>query len=165
MYLARKIVRAKWKAKPDLLDGKTSADAVTSDLRTQGNSLSFWRCRTETNDNVEEAAVAIAALGDRIDKLDIVWLADDELQADGQTLRISDGRTPVAKPADRHVDVCRPDYTRLGKVACRVVAAIEDNHWCRLRRTPVKKLLLTTIEEGRVEIDELADSVRDEIGK
>ena len=61
--------------------------------------------------------------------------------------------------------MCKLDYIRLGKVACRVVTAIEDNRWCRLRRTHVKELLLRAIEEGRVELDALAVSIQDEIEK
>lgn len=165
MFLARKIARAKWTPKPDWSEGEISADAVTGDLRTHNNSLSFWRCHTETNGDVEEAVLAIAAARDRIDKLDIVWLVDDDLRADGQTLRNSDGRTPIKDLTDKHVDVCKLDYIRLGKVACRVVTAIEDNRWCRLRRTHVKELLLRAIEEGRVELDALAASIQDEIEK
>ena len=95
MFLARKIAWGKWEPKPDLSNEEIPADAVTGDLRTHENSLSFWRCHTETNSDVEEAALAIAAAGNRIDKIDIVWLVDDELRADGQTLRNSDGRTPI----------------------------------------------------------------------
>ena len=134
MFLARKITRAKWDTGQELSAGEISADAVTSDLRTKENTLSFWNCRTETNGDVEDAVLAIAAAGDRLDRLDVVWLAYDELQADGQTFRNTGGRTPVRELADRHVDVCKLDYTRLGKVARRVVAAIEDK---RYRRAPV----------------------------
>ena len=42
--LARKISRAKWEATKDLGDGEIQADAVSADLRTMGNTLSFWRC-------------------------------------------------------------------------------------------------------------------------
>ena len=164
MFLARKIARVKWEPKPDLSAGEISADAVTGDLRTHENSLSFWRCHTETNGDVEEAALAIAAAGNRIDKIDIVWLVDDELRADGQTLRDSDGRTPIPDLVDRHVDVCKLDYIHLGKIACRVVAAIEANRWRRLQRAHIKKLLLTAIKEDRVKIDKLEGDVRNEIG-
>ena len=47
--------------------GEISADAITGDLRTQGNSLSFWQCGIAEQDKLEEAALAIAAGRDSID--------------------------------------------------------------------------------------------------
>ena len=76
MFLARKITRAKWAAKQELSVGEIPADAVTVDLRTQDNALSFWRCPNDTDRDVEEAALAIAAARKRVDRLDIVWLTD-----------------------------------------------------------------------------------------
>lgn len=168
MFLARKIARAKWDVKRNvqrgLEEGEISADAVTGDLRTQKDTLSFWRCRTGSDDDIKDAALAIAASGERLDKLDIVWLADDELQADGQILRDTEGRTPVAGFAERHVDICQLDYVRLGKVAQRVVAAIEEQRWRRLTKARVKGLLAAAVQQRRINPDELADRLQAEIG-
>ena len=154
MFLARKIARAKWDAKRNiergLEEGEISSDAVTGDLRTQKDTLSFWRCRTGSEDDIRDAALAIAAAGERLDKLDIVWLVDSELQADGHTLKDTEGRTPVADLSKRHVDICKLDYIRLGKVAQRVVAAIEDQRCRRLTKARVKGLLVTAVQQGRI---------------
>ena len=140
-----------------------SADAVTADLRTQGNALSFWRCPRDTDDDVEEAALAIAAGGERVDRLDIVWLDDQELQDDGLTLRNDAGRTPVTPLADLHVEVSRLDYARLGSVARRVVAAIEADRCRRLSRGRVKRLIVAAVEQGRIDPDALQSKVREEV--
>ena len=116
MFLARKIARAKWAAKDGLSESEIPADAVTADLKTQQNSLSFWRCPSDEKHDIEEAVLAIAAAGDRVDRLDIVWIADEELQADGQSLKDTAGRTPVTDMVAMHVDVSRLDYVRLGNV-------------------------------------------------
>ena len=42
MFLARKISRAKWPATRELSVSEIPADAVTGDLRTQNNALSFF---------------------------------------------------------------------------------------------------------------------------
>lgn len=163
MFLARKIALAKWSTRPNLVEGEISADAVTGDLRTKGDTLSFWQCHTESNDDVEEVALAIAAAGDRIDKLDIVWLSEDEMQADGQTLKSRQGRTPVAELAERHVDVCKLDYIRLGEIARRVVAAIDDERCRRFTKKKVKALLVTAAGKDRIDLEQLADGVKEEI--
>ena len=163
MFLARKITRAKWETKLELSAGEISADAVTSDLRTQENSLSFWQCGTGEEAEVKEAVLAIASARDRVDRLDLVWLADDELRADGQTLKNTAGRTPITELARRHVDVCRLDYVRLGKVARRVVIAIEEDRYLRLTKVRVTKLLAAAVGQGRIDLGNLQKNVRAEV--
>ena len=165
MFLARKITRAKWETGQELSAGEISADAVTADLKTQGNALSFWQCHTATNSDVKEVALAIAAARDHADRLDIVWLVDNELRADGQTLRSTDGRTPVTDLVKRHVDVYRLDYVRLGNIAHHVVRAIKNKRCLRLTKRQVTDLLMAAVERNRIDLSELSDSLQTEIGK
>ena len=164
MFLVRKITRAKWDSNSELSVGEISADAVTSDLRTQRNSLSFWRCRTETNGDVEDAALAIAAARDQVDTIDIIWLDEDELRTDDQ-LRNSEGRTPVTELVGLHVDVYRLDYVRLGQIARRIVTALEEKRCLRITRARVKRLLAEAVVQGRVKLADLQTSVQTEVQK
>lgn len=163
MILARKITRAKWAATGELSTGEIPADAVTVDLKTHGNSLSFWQCPSEAVGDVEEAALAIAAARDRVERLDIIWLTDEELQADGQTLRNTEGRTPVTDMAAMHVDVSKLDYIRLGRVAHRVGAALEADRYRRLTKARVKTLIKAAVGQGRVDLEALEDRLRAEV--
>ena len=167
MYLVRKISRAKWDKQFNtdrgLAKEEISADAVTGDLRTQSNSLSFWRCSASEPNSIGDAALAIAAAGDRLDKLDIVWISDSELCNDGHVLRSTKGRTSVRDLVETHVDICNLDYTRLGRIAERVYIAIQDQHCRRLSRTQVKKLLESAIRHGRIASVDLRQGVRSEI--
>ena len=165
MFLARKIARAKWEPKQDLSEGEISADALTGDLRTTGNALSFWRCGKGAEDDVEEAVLAIATSGDRLDKIDIVWLDEADLRIDGQTLRNSPGATPIKELANRHVDVCRLDCVRLGSIAHRAVASIQANRCRRLKRRQVRELVTTAVEQDRIDLDELPEHIRAEIAR
>ena len=165
MFLACKITRAKWLQRPELAQGEIAADAVTADLRTNGNALSFWRCDTGAEDQVEAVALAMAASGDRIDKLDVVWIAERHFAEDGQTWEATEGRTPVAELRRRHVDLQRLDYVRLGNVARHVAAAIESERCLRLTRRRVKMLLVAAVRRDEVALDDLADRVRDEVGR
>ena len=165
MFLARKITRAKWEPKQDFADGEIPADAVTADLRTQGNSLSLWQCGDATMHEVEEAALALATAGNQVDKLDIVWLSDGDLHADGQNWVGTEGRTPVTDLIRRHVDLSLLDYARLGKIAHRIVAAMEEGRYIRLTRRRVTDLIATAVRRGRVELDDLEEKVRNEVSK
>ena len=163
MFLIRKISRAKWGPRKGLFEDEISADAVTADLRTKDNSLSFWGCGDGAEAEVEEAALALAAANNSIEKLDIVWLSDDELLADGQTIEHTKGRTPVKYLIERHVHVSRLDYGRLGKVASRIVVAIKEERYRRLARECVRNLLATAVEQKRVELADLEERVRTEV--
>ena len=163
MFLARKVTRAKWAAKHGLAINEMPADAVTIDLRTQGNSLSFWRCPSDATSDVEEVALAIAASREHLERVDIVWLDDQELQNDGQILTNSKGHTPVKDLIDLHVNVSRLDYVRLGRVARRLATAIEEGRYLRLTRARVKKLIVDAVEQGRIELEALENDVRTEV--
>ena len=163
MFLARKINRAKWEAREELEADEIPADAVTVDLRTKENSLSFWRCPTDTDSDVEKVALAIAAAGQRVDRLDIVWMADEDFQNDGHVLRNTEGSTPLADMAAMHVDVARLDYVRLGKVARQVNAALEGDRHRRLTRARVKNLIREAVGQGRINRGDLHDKLRAEV--
>ena len=160
MFVARMITRAKWDPKPELQTGEISADAVTGDLRTRYNSLSFWRCAGATKGDVEDVALAIAAGRDAVAKIEIVWVKEEDLQADGQTLVTTDGHTPVADFVRCHVDVRRLDYERLGKVGRRIVASIAANQHSLLTRKRVRDLLESAVSAGRISLDELSEKIR-----
>lgn len=158
VFLVRKITRAKWHSRLGL--GAIPADAVTADLRTTNNTLSFWQCGDGTNDEINEAVLALAAGGQRIDNIDIVWMSDRDLRADGHSLRCTAGRTPVAEMLDRHVDLCFLDYARLGKVAGRVMSAIEQGRHRRLTKKRVTAIIAEAIQRGRLDPSDLQDNVR-----
>ena len=84
MFLARKISRAKWDPKDDLADGEIAADAVTADLRTNGNRLSLWRCGDGTPEEIDDVVLALIASYDRVGVCDVAWIAEEELTAVGQ---------------------------------------------------------------------------------
>lgn len=162
MYLARKITRAKWHSEDSSPTREITADAVTGDLRTQGNTLSFWMCLSGTDGDldIEEAALAIAATWDRLDKLDLVWLAIHDIKADGHTLKETPGETPVADLVERHVDLCNLDYVRLGKVARRVAMAIVVKQYRRLTKKSVQDLLVKAVDQNRISPDQLSAGLR-----
>ena len=126
--------------------------------------LSFlWKCGGATESEIEDAALAIAAAGQRIDKIDIVWLDYDILLNDGLEFRDTQGRTAVTDLAQLHVDLCKLDYIRLGRVAHRVRLAIGDQECGRINRPRVKQLLKVALDQGRIDEDQLSEHLQKEI--
>ena len=146
-------------------DGEIPADAVTIDLKTQGNTLSFWRSPTNTNSDLDEAALAIAANRERAERLQIVFIDLDEIQTDEQVLKDIAGETPVAELKPLHVDVCELDYVRLGRVARRVADALDAERSRTYTKRSVARLVATAVEQGRLELEDLKCKLRGEVGK
>lgn len=165
MFLARTITRSKWEPKHGLQSGEISADAVTGDLRTRDNMLSFWQCLSGTDAELEDVVLAIATGREEVAEVEIVWLDDEEMRTDGQTLINSEGRTPVSELVSLHVDVCRLDYKRLGKVAHRVVSAFDEGRYCRLTRARILALLTSAVRKSRVDLKDLKEKVQDAVQK
>ena len=91
------ITRHKWRLKDGLALDEIPADAITADLRTARTTHSHsGNAVKRPNLEVSDAVLAIAAGRDRIQKLDIVWILTDQLESDGQRIRLKRGRTPVA---------------------------------------------------------------------
>lgn len=125
--------------------------------------MSFWRCTSEADDDLTATALAIAAGRDKIDKLEIVWLVASDLQADGQTLKNTDGRTPLKALIKRHVDICQLDYVRLGRIADRVVLAIDADQYLRFTPSSVKQLLVNAVSQNRIVLGDLKGKTGDDV--
>jgi hypothetical protein len=160
MFLVRKINRAKWQSKHGVKNGEIPADAVTAELRTSENALSFWLCDRSDRASVCEAALAIAAGFDRPDKIDVVWFPVSKLEDEGLQLVDTEGRTPVKSWVEKHKDATSLDYSRLGTIADCVKRAIQQGNWLRLTRKEVLQLLRDTAQKGELAFDQLSDKLR-----
>lgn len=157
--LARKITRAKWDPRDELALGEISSDAVTADLKTTQNCLSFWTCPDGERD-LEDAVLALAAAMERPDKIDIAWLAQEEAMARGLTIATSPGQTPVASLVHRHVDIARLDLVRLGTVAHLIADAVQRQHCRRFLKNELIGLLVRAVNNQRLELDALQPLLR-----
>ena len=160
MILVRKYAPAKWKPLQEIPQGEISADAVTIDLQTSKNTLSFWRCSSGENDELDEPALAIAAAKDHIEVIDLFWIPQKALSEENLTMQETTGKTPVKDLENRHVDVVSLDYKQLGKVARHAAAAIKNQRCRRITRKEVKNLLIVAVHQQRVRLDDLKEHVR-----
>lgn len=161
--MARKITRAKW-GEQDVPVEQLAADAVTSDLRTQNNTLSFWRCGSARSEEIGDAVLALAAGSERLDKVELVWLLEEDLRSDGLMLSETKGRTPVPSLAEQHVDVQELDYGGLGRVAQRILSALAEGCCQRTTKATVKKILVEAIADERLQREALEPKVANEVG-
>lgn len=159
------ITRAKWDIKEGFAEGEIQADAISADLRTLDNSLSFWKCGNGTTNEVEEAALALAAARESVDKLDLVWISESDFCANDQDWKNTEGETRITDLISLHVDLTRLDYVRLGKVAICVAEAIAEGRYKRLRKRQVADMIARAIREERVDLSDLGEKMRSEVSK
>ena len=169
MFLAREITRAKWDRKEGFSESEIPADAVTANLRSTSNALSFWSVESDSDEEVregiEDIALVMAVGRNRVDKIELVWLSYEELRDQGILIQQSKGKTNVADMVDRHYDLCQLDYCRLGKIARLVASALADGRYKRLTRPRVSPLLAEAVEQKRLELAALEEKVQDEVLK
>ncbi len=164
MFLVRKISHSKWdrcnNEKHGLGRDEISADAVTADLRTSSNQVSFWKCNSDELDKVREIALAIVAGSDRIETIVVVLVPVSDLKDDGLDWNTSEGRTPVQDLSKLHVDVCHLDYERLGKLARHVRQAVDGQRYERVSKKQLIDLVAEAAARGRLNVSELRPKVK-----
>lgn len=164
-YPARKITRATWNRSNDLAQGEIPADAVTADLRTTHNTLSFWKCETASDDHIRNAVLALATAAERIEHMDLVWVEEGMFHAHGIAMNPSEGRTPVVSLRNRHIDVTKLDLVRLGKVATLLDEALSQNQFRRFTKKEIRDVVLVAVQQNLVSIEALQPKVQEEVGK
>ena len=161
MFLARKVAPSKWRKRTGLSCGEIPADAVTLDLRTTENALSFWRC--DDKKGVADVALAMAAAGDHLEGLDIALVPMGKMRRDRQTLDQTDGNTPVCDLVSNHINVSCIDYVRLGAIATSIEYSVTTDQMHRFTKGKIRGLLLKAVNDGRVDVNDLKGGVKESI--
>ena len=164
-YLSRKINRAKWERREGLSAGEIPADAVTRDLKTETNALSFWRCSEPLETEIENTVLALAAAADRLDKIDVTWIDETKFTSRSLTLNQTLGKTPVEGLRNRHVDVANLDLHRLVAVGELIGDALGAKQHKRWTKKKVINLVVEAVRNELVLIDDLKENARVEVEK
>ena len=163
MFLARRVDLAKWGPKDGLSEDEIPADAVTINLKSSSNRVSFWGMESDSDDNINDVVLVLAAGRDTIQKVEIAWIECEDLQTSGVMIEQSEGKTDVADMVDRHYDLCQLDYTRLGEVAQLVSSSLQDERYKRVPEARVEQLLVSAVEQDRVALTDLREAVQERL--
>ncbi len=164
-YLARKITRAKWNRRDGLTETEIPADAISEDLRTMNNTLSFWKCTAPSEEEICATVLALATAAERIDRMDIVWVEEASFGVHRISLSPCNGRTPVVSLRSKHVDVTKLDVGRLSTVARFVADALTEGQYRRLTKKDVLRIVVEAVRQDLVSLNELEPKVKEEIEK
>lgn len=160
-YLVRKINKAKWYQIDIDKDDNVTADAITNCLKTTRNTLSVWKIESE--DDLDQAVLALVANQDRLETIDIVILDEKSLEDYNINIVASPGNTPVYSLINTHRDISDLTYTELGTVKDHIVERIRSQKIIRYTASSLKNLLVEAIEEGLVKKEDLKESVQKKV--
>lgn len=165
MYLARKISRGKW-TDEFLEDREIPADAISADLRTKSNTLSFWQCESQEDVAVDDVVLALAAGSERCSTIEVVLVEAEALRAAGVQLQATPGRTFVRELVEQHVDATRLDVVRLGHIARAIAVRVWPDDTLLVRRRTkrkVRSLLVDAVKSGRLQLADVDAGLRAEL--
>ena len=175
-HLARKIQTSRWRQSAGCASDAIRADALTRDLQTRDDALSWWSCSGEgstgqpdppdkASQSAAEVALALAASREHVETIEMVLFARKSLLDGGFGLSPSDGDTPVADLRDRHVDMVGLDADRLIDLARRVAEAARREHptLYRVTKKQLKHLLAQAVSNGRLNLEDLKVGVQKDV--
>ena len=159
-YFVRKITRAKWSLPSGVVDNPfdVPADVIAIDLKTSANTLSVWEIEDEVN--LDDAVLAIASGGNKLDTIDIVWIEKIELEKKGVEFIASPGRTPIEYLVKTHLDLTGLNYFKIGLIAESITTKIASSKIKRYTTGELKKLFNAAIDKGLVEKSLLDEGIR-----
>jgi hypothetical protein len=145
-FLARKISRAKWQSGA-FADDEIAADAITVDLRTTSNTLSFWTCATPNEAELNQVVLALATTAERLDKFDVAWISEQSVNDAGLATKNTEGKTPVENLRKRHADI------------------VTNNNHRRMARKDVLGLVTEAVRSKLIKVEDLQQNVREEVAR
>lgn len=165
MYLVRRISYGLWASNDGFKSGELPADRIGKELRTSKNALSLWRASGSERDSVGPAVDALIFSLSTLVALDVAWIDEAGLTADGVELDPTPGETKLADSVGLHVDAVRLDVSRLAVVArsLSVAVASKDRVW-RLTEAEVVERAARVVRDRRVRVANLPQEWRTRLG-
>lgn len=145
-------------------DPSFPADAVT-DLKTTRNKLSVWEAGTD--DEINDAIVAMTLGRDSIAKLCFVYLDENELERIGiKAIQDEPGSAPGIESIDllnRHMNLQHLDYVRLGSLTDYIYHQLDANKFIIKTKQELNDLLISYKEKGIIATDKIKDHLREKL--
>ncbi len=164
--LVRKFSSIKrWEKKDYLGKEDISADAVTRDLQTTNDSLSFWSLEDPGNEEeLREVVLALSSSSKHLESFDLVWFPERAVIREKILIRETKGEIPVEDLRGKHRDVVELGLEKLGVLARLVNRAIlEAKTVRRFRASEIKLILKRAIDAGRLSPDSISESLKKKI--
>lgn len=163
-YLVRKFNRPKWEpnsAIPNSIND-LPADALTSCLRTSGNTLSVWEADEPVWGEFDDVLAALFSSLDGPSRSDIILLEKEAINSvDGVELIHNEGVTPADPSTNRkHRDIAKLKHSSISALASIILNELEQKESSlvkRYREKEVIDIVKRFLEEEKIDKDKLSD--------
>lgn len=145
-------------------DASICGDAIT-DLRTTDNRISVWKA--DTDEDIDDAMVAMALNRDNASKMVCVLLNEDDLK--GLDIDVmADKKGEADGLGDdilkKHRDLVEIDYLRLGSLAQHMIDLAKNRaNRKELTESKVKKLLNRYKDENKIDVHSVKKELRENL--
>jgi hypothetical protein len=156
---------AKWKMRAigQLPRARVPGEGVTSDLKIENSSLSFWACDPTQSSSLEQVVLALASGRDKLDRLDLVWLDEAAIAKAKARLVESPGDTPAQEIRDRHRDLTDFSLNGVFNLARGIAKAANGGRTKRWTKAEVLKILTDAANTNALDFSQLSEEIRDKI--
>ncbi len=164
-FILRIIRKNRWYTDDDypwLEENEVPADTL-GDLVTQNNELSVWSIDDELS-NLGRLLAALAANRDKLDKLDYLLFSPEILNQVNIEFQKTDGLLPDIHANDWHISLLNLSAHKASDLATFIWFS-PTTQKKRLLKNKIATLLLQSIHEGNIALDQLKPKLRDEIKK
>lgn len=169
-YYVRKIARAKWNlldpASKDIIENY-KADTIANDLRTTGNTLSFWKSESLDEDVVEPIVLINSLMGDKIKTIDLLFVPDTMMSS--YELSPVDGDTVLEDYCKLHYNLIRLSVRGLlgfaNDVVLKMLSSAEKHPELvrRLKERDQLMIICKWIDNGKLSYEKLKDGQKSDI--
>jgi len=148
--LVRKIRRAQWEKseKHYLQNEDFSADSITSGLKTDKDSLSFWLIEDNQRCNLEQIVLAMATGFNSSDTIDLVWIDSEVIEANQLKCTETPGNTNYKEFVNNHRSMCELTYKKLGVLASLIDESIRNEKIARFNQRELKEIVGNALDKG-----------------
>jgi len=167
-YFVRKITLSKW-PKPHGSEPETGeydvrtlrADAV-ADIRTFNDSLSIWSIPSDSEADIDEAVLALATSvkQERLETMDIVVFAENDVTSRGLRFEDAEGETAVTDLRNSHQNITGLTYESLSSVMEIIADITVAGRHKRLTQRHIEKLVKNNLQ--RIDVDAFANDLMKE---
>lgn len=129
-------------------------------MKTQQNAISTWAIKQDDPSERANAVLAMASSFTSLDTIDVVILDASHVESFGLRLEQTSGNTCVSELADTHRDIVNLTYQSLGVLATLIANCITDERVQRFTKSELRKILISAVQSGMVELAQLNDNVQ-----
>jgi hypothetical protein len=150
-FLVRKFNRAKWPGENELqLIEDLSADALTSCLRTSGNTLSVWKTGSAVWGTFDDILAALFSTLDGPNRADVIVISQREVELiDGVELIDVKASTAASESINnKHSDISKLSFSSMAKVAKIILTELANSD-------QETKFLQTELRQEKIKPEEL----------